>query len=89
MKQNKIFTVSSETIANDLQITRSYVNIIAKKLGIQTSSGSFNSSLYTLEDANRIRMERIRLMKTKKSLYTVIYVTETFHIYESKINYML
>lgn len=89
MKQNKIYTVSSETLANELQITRSWVNTIAKNLGITHSTGSYNSNLYTLEDANRIREERIRLMKTKKSLYTVVYVTQTYHIYESKINLMV
>lgn len=89
MKSEKVFTVSSESIAEDLQITRSWVNAIAKKLGIEHKPGSYNSNLYTLQDANRIRLERIRIMKTKKSLYTVVYVTQTYHIYESKINFMV
>jgi len=89
MKKIKIFTVSSKTISDDLQITKSHVNTIAKDLGIEYVRGAYNSNIYTLEDANRIRIERIRLMKTKKALYTVVYVTQTFHIYESRLNFML
>lgn len=88
MKNEKIFSVSSRTISEDFKITMYAVNLLAKRLGIPHKRGKYNANLYTFEDANKIRNERLKMMKSKKSLYTVIYVTQTFHIYESKINFM-
>lgn len=85
---------SSEDIAIILNLTKHAINYRIRRLRIKFVKKEQRKLLFSFDQYLQIKnfIEFTSAKEFKKSIFissNIIYVTQTYHIYESKINFML